>query len=333
MGHGSKKKGTAAQKKRLRNKSRQDAIRRGRGDVDLKTEACNQVMECSSCLQRQKNRAFCYFCDQLQPLPQCAECGKTKCMGGDCMVPHAGRHATGMSMVGAVCDYCEAFICHSKKCLQTHACRCPLAEVECVACERGVWEIGGRMFQCATCSEWVCEDDQFEHQASCQVLESETNHCMSCNRLGNWSCLRCKICFCDTHVKSKTMGVLKKGESYKCKKCSFQLQESKMLSMSTRTHDYGRQTRDEQESGYYGRDRATTMGESGIEDGMSNMQIGDYPFSQDVHRDYGDYYDDEEDEADSSEGDGSGSSGGSDQDEEGAEEAKAVGKGAQGGSQ
>ena len=33
--------------------------------------------------------------------------------------------------------------------------------------------------QCATCDNWSCEDDQFEHQASCQVLESESNHCIS----------------------------------------------------------------------------------------------------------------------------------------------------------
>lgn len=33
--------------------------------------------------------------------------------------------------------------------------------------------------QCASCDNWICEDDQFEHQASCQVLESESNHCIS----------------------------------------------------------------------------------------------------------------------------------------------------------
>lgn len=44
----------------------------------------------------------------------------------------------------------------------------------------------------------------------------------------------------------------KKGELYKCKKCGYDVQETKMLSMSTRTHDYGRMTRDEAESNYYG---------------------------------------------------------------------------------
>ena len=36
-------------------------------------------------------------------------------------------------------------------------------------CERGVWEHGGRIFRCAFCEGHLCEDDQFEHQASCQV--------------------------------------------------------------------------------------------------------------------------------------------------------------------
>ncbi len=35
------------------------------------------------------------------------------------------------------------------------------------------------LVQCASCDNWICEDDQFEHQASCQVLESESNHCIS----------------------------------------------------------------------------------------------------------------------------------------------------------
>ncbi|PIO67129.1 hypothetical protein TELCIR_11135 [Teladorsagia circumcincta] len=45
-----------------------------------------------------------------------------------------------MGMVGAVCDFCEAFICHGKKCLTTHACSCPLRNAECVECKRGVWD-------------------------------------------------------------------------------------------------------------------------------------------------------------------------------------------------
>ena len=37
------------------------------------------------------------------------------------------------------------------------------------------------------------------------------------NRLGVWSCLRCKIAFCDTHVKNKMNQTLAKNQAYKCK--------------------------------------------------------------------------------------------------------------------
>lgn len=129
--------------------------------------------------RKQKSRAFCYFCQSLQRLPICAQCGKIKCMlkTGDCVVRHAGIFTTGLGMVGAICDFCEAWICHGKKCLQSHACTCPLQEANCVECERGVWEHGGRIFKCSFCMGFLCEDDQFEHQASCQILESENFKC------------------------------------------------------------------------------------------------------------------------------------------------------------
>ena len=33
------------------------------------------------------------------------------------------------------------------------------------------------MFKCPYCEGFLCEDDQFEHQASCQQLDSETLKC------------------------------------------------------------------------------------------------------------------------------------------------------------
>lgn len=36
---------------------------------------------------------------------------------------------------------------------------------------------GGRIFRCSFCQNFLCEDDQFEHQASCQVLQAETFKC------------------------------------------------------------------------------------------------------------------------------------------------------------
>ena len=136
-------------------------------------------MECDKCQRRQKNRAFCYFCNSVQKLPICAQCGKTKCMmkSLDCVIKHAGVYSTGLAMVGAICDFCEAWVCLGRKCLSTHACACPLTNAECVECERGVWDHGGRIFSCSFCHNFLCEDDQFEHQASCQVLEAETFKC------------------------------------------------------------------------------------------------------------------------------------------------------------
>lgn len=58
------------------------------------------------------------------------------------------------------------------------------------------------MYQCNICGKWNCQDDQFEHQAMCQTLEGESFKCISCNKRGQWSCMRCKISYCDTHVLS-----------------------------------------------------------------------------------------------------------------------------------
>ena len=98
----------------------------------------------------------------------------------------------------------------SRKCLAQHACACVLREADCIECERGVWDHGGRCFTCSFCFKPLCEvepsevprhlytmfqDDQFEHQASCQVVEQENLKCQSCNRHGQYSCLRCKVNF------------------------------------------------------------------------------------------------------------------------------------------
>lgn len=163
--------------------------------------------------------------------------------GGDCVIKHT-TPATGMSMVGAVCDFCEAFVCHGRKCLSTHACECVLREASekgCIECDRDVYSHGGRIFRCCFCSSLICEDDQFEHQASCQVLESENYKCQSCNKMGQYSCLKCKICFCEDHVKRKGMKYDKKDVSYPCPKCNYMTSETKDLAMSTRTLKYGRQ--------------------------------------------------------------------------------------------
>jgi hypothetical protein len=100
------------------------------------------------------------------------------------------------------------------------------------------WYSGGRFFQCATCHGWLCEDDQAEHQSKCTVLETESYKCGSCSRFGVWSCLKCKVCFCDTHYKGNVPTA--KGEEPKCKKCATPLSVTKNLPISTKSYKYGR---------------------------------------------------------------------------------------------
>nr|XP_034171282.1 zinc finger protein 330 homolog [Osmia lignaria] len=250
------KKKTGQRRKAEKQKLRQKEIRAAKDQINLAKFPCNAVMECDKCGKKQKSRAFCYFCQNVQRLPMCAHCGKIKCMlkTGDCVVRHPGIFTTGLGMVGAICDHCEAWVCHGRRCLTTHACICPLMDAVCQECERGVWDHGGRIFRCSFCDCFLCEDDQFEHQASCQVLEAENFKCQSCNRLGQYSCLRCKTCYCEDHVRRKGFKY-DKNKPIPCPKCGFETSQTKDLSMSTRSHKFGRQNQSgmyesDDESGY-----------------------------------------------------------------------------------
>lgn len=236
------KKKTGQRKKAEKQRQRQKEIRSIHGQKSLAEYPCNAVMDCDKCNKKQKNRAFCYFCSSVQRIPICAQCGKTKCMlkTGDCVVKHPAMFVTGLAMVGAICDFCEAWVCHGQKCLTTHACTCPLQDAVCIECQRGVWDHGGRVFTCSFCGNYLCEDDQFEHQASCQFLESETLKCQSCNRLGQYSCLRCKTCYCEDHVRRKGFKY-ERNQPIPCPKCGYDTKQTKDLSMSIRKHEYGRQ--------------------------------------------------------------------------------------------
>eukprot|EP01083_Nonionella_stella_P065862 172934_1 len=156
-----KKKTMAKKKKQLR--QARDRERKG-AEPEVVTLPCNVIMECDKCKRTQKSRAFCYFCEAVQRLPRCAQCARQKCMGGDCLVKHGANNVTGMQFVGAICDFCLAWVCHSKKCIVDHSCPCPLADASCIECGRGVENNGGRYYKCATCYHWLCEEDQFEHQ-------------------------------------------------------------------------------------------------------------------------------------------------------------------------
>ncbi|KER32846.1 hypothetical protein T265_01137 [Opisthorchis viverrini] len=148
---------------------------------------------------------------------------------------------------GAICDFCEGWVCHSSNCINTHCCGCPMRDAVCIECDRTWQEHGGRMFECAYCQRTLCEDDQFEHQASCQRLEAESYKCPSCNRLGSNTCLRCKVTFCDDHAKRKGVKY-ERGKAIPCPKCGHGLTDSYSLSVSTRSYEYGRQTCPDEDS-------------------------------------------------------------------------------------
>lgn len=219
-------------------KERQKTIRSH--DRDIADLPCNSVMECGACGLEQKNRAFCYFCQAFPKNPQCVQCGRIKCQStsGDCLVKHPTTHAVGIGFVGAICDYCEGWVCHSKKCIVAHSCPCPLEDAVCFECERSTFNCGGRFFKCSTCDVWLCGEDQFEHQASCQVLDAENYKCVSCNRMGQYCCLKCKVSFCDSHSTGKGRPVLIDG--LPCKKCGALLRDVSSLSLSIKTTEFGR---------------------------------------------------------------------------------------------
>lgn len=95
------KKKTGQRKKAEKQKLRQKEIRTAKENVALAQHPCNIAMECDKCHKKQRNRAFCYFCQSVQRLPVCAQCNKMKCMlkTGDCVIKHAGVFTTGMAMV------------------------------------------------------------------------------------------------------------------------------------------------------------------------------------------------------------------------------------------
>ena len=59
-----------------------------------------------------------YFCSTVQKVVVCGSCGMGKCMNkspGGCLVKHGQNYVTGIKLAGAICDHCEAFICHGRQ--------------------------------------------------------------------------------------------------------------------------------------------------------------------------------------------------------------------------
>lgn len=113
----------------------------------------------------------------------------------------------------------------------------------CFECNRGVWAHGGLIYKCGTCRNWLCGDDQMEHQASCEQLQSEDFKCYACNKVGSYSCMACKVNYCTNHVAGKVIGISKES-NYNCRKCRQPLHNCEDLSLSVRKHEFGRKTFD-----------------------------------------------------------------------------------------
>lgn len=56
---------------------------------------------------------------------------------------------------------------------------------------------------------------------------------LSCNRHGQYSCLRCKTCYCEEHVRRKGVKYDNR-QKLPCPKCGFDTEETKELSMSSK---------------------------------------------------------------------------------------------------
>jgi hypothetical protein len=54
--------------------------------------------ECDRCKKQQKNRAFCYFCQAVQALPVCAQCGTIEEYVSSSMHTKAYSRQTKMSI-------------------------------------------------------------------------------------------------------------------------------------------------------------------------------------------------------------------------------------------
>lgn len=57
----------------------------------------------------------------------------------------------------------------------------------------------------------------------------------SCNKLGQYSCLRCKICYCEDHIRRKGFKY-EKNKAIPCPKCGYETSQTKDLSMSSKNN-------------------------------------------------------------------------------------------------
>ncbi|CAL4188451.1 unnamed protein product, partial [Meganyctiphanes norvegica] len=137
-------------------------------------------------------------------------------------------------------------------------------------------------------------DCLYEREANNPIFK-ESYQSLSCNRHGQYSCLRCKVCYCEDHVRRKGFKYDNK-QKIPCPKCGFDTEETKELSMSTRTHKFGRQQQvfadDEGASGGFGFYGYPAGGGGGDE------EPEEYTFAYDSDDDDDEEYDDDDDDDD-----------------------------------
>uniref|UniRef100_A0A1I8FFW0 DUF2116 family Zn-ribbon domain-containing protein n=1 Tax=Macrostomum lignano TaxID=282301 RepID=A0A1I8FFW0_9PLAT len=164
------KKKTGQRKKSEKQRERQRAIR----DRDVGGHAAIRGTPAAG---RQKVRAFCYFCAPARCRPAPPD-GKQKCLSktGDCVIKHGANHVSGLAMVGAICDFCEAWVWSRPQMPGNSRLRLSAAATgECAECQRGVWEarragLPVLILRAGTCARMT----SLSTRPRCQRLDSES---------------------------------------------------------------------------------------------------------------------------------------------------------------
>ena len=130
------------------------------------------------------------------------------------------------------------------------------------------------------------------------MVEAENLKCQSCNRHGQYTCLRCKICFCEDHVRRKGVKY-EKNQPLPCPKCGYETVETKAMAMSTKAHKFGRQQQayggDDDDDDYGGGYGASGGDYGGYYGGGEDSTFGGY-YDDDSCDDYEDEEDEEQEE-------------------------------------
>ncbi|CAH2055573.1 unnamed protein product, partial [Iphiclides podalirius] len=242
------KKKTGQRKKAEKQKQRQKEIRNAKDHVDIAQHPCNMPMECDKCQKKQKSRAFCYFCQALQRLPACAHCGKALAWWVQYVI--FARH--GCAMGASVLIRMPAHV---------HL-RMPFV----LSVNVVYGNMVGAYFAAVSVRVFYVKMTSLNTRLRAKCWSRKHINANRATGLGQYSCLRCKTCFCEEHVRRRGTK-LDRRAAPPCPRCGFALLLTGELSMSTRSHRYGRQGAaladddDYNAGGYTGYDGGTEGGD------------------------------------------------------------------------